>query len=127
MACLRVIQVSSGNFGSCSENFVINLRDKSGVAIPNAECTSIVNGVWAMSASSFRHSNSTSCLPDFLLMDPLFIDVNGLAKIMASLKLSSSCGTDHINPKFLRDHTMLLLFYLQFLNSHWNSVFDRAF
>lgn len=92
------------NVINSTDKFSINLRDPSGAAVPNSDCARILNEVFVMSFSGVTNQSSPIfCESGIFPMDPLFIDVNGITKIIDQLKLSSSSGTDGINSKFLKN------------------------
>lgn len=69
----------------------------------NAECCNVLNDTFAKSFSvccvdTEPHMRKEDLFP----MDPL-VDFAGIVKFIQDLKLSSSCGADEINSKFLKN------------------------
>lgn len=82
----------------------IYLNDDNGVTIPQSDCCSVFNEVFAMSFLNL----SSVCLPDvadsiFFPMNPVLIDWVGVMHLIRNLKVSSSSGPDDINSKFLKN------------------------
>uniref|UniRef100_A0A6G5A957 Tick transposon n=1 Tax=Rhipicephalus microplus TaxID=6941 RepID=A0A6G5A957_RHIMP len=57
----------------------------------------------------------TCAKKDFFHMDPLVVDFAGILKLIHSLKLSSSCGADEINSKFLRNTAVYSFVFFMYL------------
>lgn len=82
----------------------VSLTDDDGVAYVASECCNVLNEVFSKSFSQFccvRLPNFDGS--QFPPMDPVHIDWVGVKHIIHGLKLSSSCGVDDINSKFLKN------------------------
>lgn len=83
---------------------VILLYDSDGIVMSNDDSAKVLNEVFVQ---SFSRDVSCSIVTypnhDFFPMDPLVFDFDGIVKLIDNLKVSSSCGIDNINTKFLKN------------------------
>ncbi|EEC13484.1 conserved hypothetical protein, partial [Ixodes scapularis] len=83
---------------------VILLYDSDGIVMSNDDSAKVLNEVFVQSFSrDVSCSIVTYPTHDFFPMDPLVFDFDGIVKLIDNLKVSSSCGIDNINTKFLRN------------------------
>lgn len=91
----------------------ISLTNSDGQPVRCEECCIALNDFFVTSFSSC----SASALPqmpsrDFLPMYPVTVDAVGVQNLIHKLKLSSSCGVDEINSKFLKNTALYSSIYL---------------
>lgn len=85
------------------ENHDIVLFDDTGEPVPPAKCVSVLNNVFVHNFCSAVLSSIPDLVPSsFCAMSPVVFESVGIVKIIDSLKLTSSCGIDGINAKFLK-------------------------
>lgn len=95
-----------------NDDALISLSDESGALIPPAEYPSVFNNVFSNSFS-VGDGNVFYDVPrcEFSPMFPISMEPAGIVKLIDSLKVSSSCGSDNINSKFLRQTKMYSSFF----------------
>lgn len=82
----------------------ISLVDNRGVPVSSHLCASLLNNSFARSFCNPVVDNfpDLQCV-NFFPMDPIVFDPTGISGVISNLKLSSSCGPDGINSKFLKN------------------------
>lgn len=85
----------------------ISLTSSDGIIVEPAQCASVLNDVFVRSFSALSNTYVPPLTSrNFLPMDPIFIDVIGVSKVIDVLKCSSAAGVDGINSKFLKSTKM---------------------
>lgn len=86
---------------------VVELRADDGSPISCEECANELNAIFISCFSDLPINNDQTYMSyDYLPMYPISISPEGIVNIIDSLKLSSSCGIDCINSKFLKNTRM---------------------
>lgn len=85
----------------------VTLKSSDGAFVPVNECATVLNDSFVKNFTS-ANTRVISHLPsaNHYPMDQIIIDTFGIAKVIDNIKLSSSCGIDGINSKFLKSTKM---------------------
>lgn len=91
------------NVINSSQNADLSINDDSGEPLPPSECAALFNNIFSanFSGNTAAPVDAVVCR-DYRSMFPIIFDSAGILKLIDTLKTSSSCGTDGINSKFLK-------------------------